>query len=69
MRTGSGSYPFAPGFTWVYIIMLSHIGPEEKEKAFYKIEEEGLPIHHDMRGKERQNYMCELENWEAAKVS
>ena len=43
-------------------------GPPEKEKDFYILEEEGVPIHHSLQGIARQNHMNELEKWEEAKV-
>lgn len=43
-------------------------GPPEKEKYFYKLEEEGTPIHHSLYGIARQNHMIELEQWEYAKA-
>ncbi|XP_053378527.1 uncharacterized protein LOC123527104 [Mercenaria mercenaria] len=43
-------------------------GPPEKEKQFNSVIEDGLPIHHDMTGKRRQNHMNQLENWEGAEV-
>lgn len=43
-------------------------GPPEKEKQFNKVIEDGLPIHHDLLGKRRQNHMNELENWQSAEV-
>lgn len=44
-------------------------GPPEKEKYFHKIEEDGLPIHHDKDGSARKAYMNEHENWGKAAVS
>ncbi|XP_060564904.1 protein tilB homolog isoform X2 [Ruditapes philippinarum] len=43
-------------------------GPPEKEKQFNRVIEDGLPIHHDLSGRRRQNHMNELENWESAEV-
>lgn len=39
-----------------------------KEKQFNRVVEDGLPIHHDMKGKRRQNHMNQAENWETAEV-
>lgn len=43
-------------------------GPLEKEKDFYRLEEEGVPIHHSLYGIARQNHMNELEKWWDAKA-
>ncbi|XP_052820778.1 uncharacterized protein LOC128246557 [Mya arenaria] len=43
-------------------------GPPEKEKMFFKIEQEGIPIHHNYAGKERLHHSNQQENWERARV-
>lgn len=43
-------------------------GPPEKDKFFHKIEEDGIPIHHNIQKSSRKSYMNEFENWEKAKV-
>jgi len=55
-------------FHTLFIPILTFIGPPEKEKYFNKIEEEGLPIHHDRQGGNRKAYMNVHENWERAEV-
>ncbi|KAL4221678.1 hypothetical protein ACF0H5_019935 [Mactra antiquata] len=43
-------------------------GPPEKEEQFTKIIQDGLPIHHNLEKKQRQNHMNTFENWEGAKI-
>ncbi|KAH3874300.1 uncharacterized protein LOC127869197 [Dreissena polymorpha] len=43
-------------------------GPPEKEQLFHQIEQEGIPIHHDYAGQERQQHSQQFENWEQAEV-
>lgn len=43
-------------------------GPPVKEKQFRSVIENGLPIHHDLEGRRRQNHMNQTEKWEEARV-
>lgn len=51
-----------------YIVVDNVSGPPEKDKFFHKIEEDGIPIHHNIQKSSRKSYMNEFENWEKAKV-
>ena len=50
-------------------LYFSAIGPPQKEALFYRLRDENdRRIHHMFRGKDRQLYQNEKENWESAEV-